>query len=57
MEMDYEIISTVNISTVILPISLIQEEYLSVTGESMCTKYMLTSQRTKPAQKKQTNGE
>ena len=28
-----------NISTAILPLSLIQEEQLSVTGERMCTKY------------------
>ena len=28
-----------NISTVILPLPLIQEEQLSVTGERMCTKY------------------
>ena len=28
-----------NISTAILPLLLIQEEQLSVTGESMCTKY------------------
>ena len=28
-----------NISTAILPLPLIQEERLSVTGESMCTKY------------------
>ena len=28
-----------NISTAILPLPLIQEEQLSVTGESMCTKY------------------
>ena len=27
------------ISTTILPLPLIQEEQLSVTGESMCTKY------------------
>ena len=27
------------ISTAILPLSLIQEEQLSVTGERMCTKY------------------
>ena len=31
---DHEIISTA-----ILPLPLIQEEQLSVTGESMCTKY------------------
>ena len=28
-----------NISTAILPLPLIQEEQLSVTGEGMCTKY------------------
>ena len=28
-----------NISTAILPLPLIQEEQLSVTGERMCTKY------------------
>ena len=28
-----------NISTAILPLPLIQEEQLPVTGESMCTKY------------------
>ena len=28
-----------NISTAILPLSLIQEEQLSVTGDRMCTKY------------------
>ena len=28
-----------NISTAILPLLLIQEEQLSVTGERMCTKY------------------
>ena len=28
-----------NISTAILPLPLIQEEQLSVTGEKMCTKY------------------
>ena len=28
-----------NISTAILPLLLIQEEQLSVTGEKMCTKY------------------
>ena len=28
-----------NISTVILPLPLIQEEHLSVNGEKMCTKY------------------
>ena len=28
-----------NISTAILPLRLIQEEQLSVTGERMCTKY------------------
>ena len=28
-----------NISTAILPLQLIQEEQLSVTGEKMCTKY------------------
>ena len=28
-----------NISTTILPLPLIQEEQLSVTGERMCTKY------------------
>ena len=28
-----------NISTVILPLPLIQEEQLSVTGKRMCTKY------------------
>ena len=29
-----------NISTAILPLPLIQEEQLSVTGERMCTKYL-----------------
>ena len=28
-----------NISTAILPLPLVQEEQLSVTGERMCTKY------------------
>ena len=28
-----------NISTTVLPLPLIQEEQLSVTGERMCTKY------------------
>ena len=28
-----------NISTAVLPLPLIQEEQLSVTGERMCTKY------------------
>ena len=28
-----------NISTAILPLPLIQEEQLSITGERMCTKY------------------
>ena len=28
-----------NISTAIFPLPLIQEEQLSVTGETMCTKY------------------
>ena len=28
-----------NISTAILPLPLIQEEQLTVTGEGMCTKY------------------
>ena len=32
-----------NISTAILPLPLIQEEQLSVTGERMCTKYWLTT--------------
>ena len=32
-----------NISTAILPLPLIQEEQLSVTGERMCTKYWLTA--------------
>ena len=31
------------ISTVILPLPLIQEGQLSVSGESMCTKYWLTA--------------
>ena len=30
-----------NISTAILPLPLIQEEQLSVTGERLCTKYCL----------------
>ena len=38
MEIDHEIISTVGL---LLP--LIQEGLLSVTSESMCTKYWLTS--------------
>ena len=37
MEIDHEIISTV-----ILLLPLIQEGLLSVTSESMCTKYWLT---------------
>ena len=32
-----------NISTAILPLPLIQEEQLSVTGERMCTKYWSTA--------------
>ena len=32
-----------NISTAILPLPLIQEEQLSVTGERMCTKYLETA--------------
>ena len=28
-----------NLSTVILPLPLIQEEQLSVTGENLCTEY------------------
>ena len=32
-----------NISTAILPLPLIQEEQLSVTGERMCTKYWKTA--------------
>ena len=43
MEIDHKIIKTV-----ILPLSLIQEEQLPVTGESMCSKYWLTALRTKP---------
>ena len=39
-------------STVILTFSLIQEGQLSVTIESMCTKYSLTNSRIKPAQEK-----
>ena len=31
------------ISTTILPLPLIQEEQLSVTGERMCTKYWYTA--------------
>ena len=38
MEIDHEIISLV-----ILSLPLLQEGQLSVTGESMCTKYWLTA--------------
>ena len=38
VEIDQEIISTA-----ILPLPLIQEGLLSVTSESMCTKYWLTA--------------
>ena len=40
--MDYVVIywlDVENISTAILPLPLIQEELLSVTGERMCPKY------------------
>ena len=39
-----------NILSFLLP--LFQEGQLSVTGESMCTKYWLTLRRSKPAQEK-----
>ena len=39
-----------NILSFLLP--LFQEGQLSVTGESMCTKYWLTVRRSKPAQEK-----
>ena len=38
MEIYHEIIYTI-----ILPLSLIQEGQMSVSGESMCTKYWLTA--------------
>ena len=44
VEIDHEIISKV-----IVPIPLIEEGHMSVTGKSMCTKYWLTTKRTKPA--------
>ena len=47
MEVDCEIFLTV-----ILPVPLIQEGHLSVIDESMCTKHLLTLQKTKPAQGK-----
>ena len=47
VEIDHEIISMT-----ILPLLLIQEGQLSVTGASMCTKYWLTAQGTKPPQEK-----
>ena len=40
------------ISMVILQLLLIQEEQLSVTGESVYLKNWLTAQRTEPAQEK-----
>ena len=36
------------ISTAILPLPLVQEEQLSVTGERMCTKYWLTAKEACP---------
>ena len=36
------------ISTAILPLPLIQEEQLSVTGERMCTKYCQTAKEACP---------
>ena len=39
-----------NILSFLLP--LFQEGQLSVTGESMCTKYWLIARRSKPAQEK-----
>ena len=47
VEIDHEILSTV-----IFPFRLIQEGQLSVTDESMCTKYWLMAYSTKPAQEK-----
>ena len=38
--------------TLSFPLPLIQEGQLSVTGESMCTKYRYTLRRSKPAQEK-----
>ena len=46
MEMDHEIFSMV-----ILPLPLIQEGLLSVTSESMCTKYWLTTLLSLPRKK------
>ena len=46
MENDHEIISTV-----ILLLRLIQEGLLSVTSESMCTKYWLTAYSSLPKTK------
>ena len=40
------------ISSVILPLPLIRERKWSVTGESACTKYWLTTQKTKPVLEK-----
>ena len=52
VEIDHEIISTV-----ILRLPLIQERTLSVTSESMCTKYWLTAYILKLAQEKVWFGE
>ena len=47
--MSFVKIDTEIISTVILPLWLVQEGHLSATGESMCIKYWLTTYRIKPA--------
>ena len=46
-EIDCEIFSSI-----ILPLWLIQERQLSVSGKSICIKYWLTTLRTKPVLKK-----